>query len=188
MDNLKELTQEQHRNAERSLFVKKMLKRELTPYQYYVYLSNQLLMYDMLEFHAENAGVLDGIKEIKRADAIGKDLQDLEVEFGFKIPFHLKSTGDYINYMNQISEDKDKLLAHIYVRHMGDLSGGQIIKNLIPAGAGYHYKFDRDLNELKVAVREKLHDGLTSESRTCFAMIKSFMEELEISLDMESAN
>ena len=188
MDNLKELTHEQHKNAERSLFVKKMLKKELTPQQYYVYLSNQLLMYDMLEFHAEKAGVLDGIEDIKRSVAISKDLQELETEFGFKIPFHLKSTGDYINYMNQISGDKDKLLAHVYVRHMGDLSGGQILKKLIPAGSGHHYKFERDVNELKTAVREKLHDGLTDEARKCFDMIKFFMEELEISLDMESTN
>lgn len=188
MDNLKELTQEQHRNAERSLFVKKMLKKELTPRQYYIYLSNQLLMYSMLEVCAEQAGVLDGIEDIKRSNAITKDLQELEKEFGFKIPRHLKTTGDYIDYIKEIADDKDKLLAHVYVRHMGDLSGGQILKRLIPAGSGHHYQFDRDVNELKTAIRAKLHDGLADEARTCFAMIKTFMEELEVSLDLGSAD
>ena len=55
MNNLKELTHEQHKNAERSLFVKKLLKKEITPYQYYVYLCNQFLMYTTLETHATDA-------------------------------------------------------------------------------------------------------------------------------------
>ena len=188
MDNLKDLTHEQHKNAERSLFVKKMLKKELTPRQYYVYLSNQLIMYSMLEFYAEKAGVLEGIEDIKRSNAITKDLEELEKEFGFRIPKHVKSTIDYTDYIKEIADDKDKLLAHVYVRHMGDLSGGQILKKLIPAGSGHHYQFDRDTNELKTIIRAKLHDGLADEARTCFAMIKIFMEDLEASLDLGSAN
>lgn len=141
-------------------------------------------MYSMLEHHAEKVGIFEEIEDVKRTMAIAKDLQELETEFGFEIPIHLKSTGDYIDYMNQIGNDKEKLLAHVYVRHMGDLSGGQILKKLIPAGSGHHYKFDRDVNELKDKIREKLHDGLADEARKCFDMVKSFMNELETSLDM----
>lgn len=184
MNNLKDLTKEQHRSAERSIFVRRLLKKELTPRQYYVYLTNQLLMYSMLEHYAEQVGIFEGIEEVKRTIAIHKDLEELEKEFGFKIPRHLKSTSDYISYMNQIGNDKEKLLAHVYVRHMGDLSGGQILKKLIPAGSGHHYKFDRDVDELKDKIREKLHDGLADEARKCFDMVKDFTTELETSLDM----
>jgi heme oxygenase (biliverdin-producing, ferredoxin) len=183
MNNLKDLTHEQHKNAERSLFVKKLLKKEITPYQYYIYLCNQFLMYTTLEGYALEIGVLDGIEEIKRGTSIAKDLQELEKEYGFEIPVHLKSTGNYIQYIRKISEDSEKLLAHIYVRHMGDLSGGQIIKRFVP-GSGNHYHFETDVNELKERVRAKLHDGLAEEAKVCFAMIKEFMEELESSLDM----
>lgn len=183
MNNLKELTQEQHKNAERSLFVKKLLKKEITPYQYYVYLTNQFLMYTSLEGYALQIGVLDGIEEIQRGNAIAKDLQELEKEYGFEIPVHLKSTGAYMSYISDISNDTEKLLAHIYVRHMGDLSGGQIIKRFVP-GSGNHYVFETDVNELKEKVRSKLHDGLADEAKICFNMIKEFMEELESSLDM----
>ena len=72
----------------------------------------------------------------------------------------------------------------IYVRHMGDLSGGQIIKRFVP-GSGQHYQFNEDVTELKEKVRAKLHDGLADEAKVCFNMIKTFMEELETSLGME---
>ena len=184
MNNLKELTHEQHKNAERSLFVKKLLKKDITPYQYYIYLSNQFLMYTTLEGYASEIGLLDGIDEIKRGVQISKDLQELEKEYKFEIPVHLKSTGNYIQYIRSISEDPEKLLAHIYVRHMGDLSGGQIIKRFVP-GSGQHYQFEADVSELKEKVREKLHDGHADEAKVCFNMIKEFMEELETSLGME---
>jgi heme oxygenase len=188
MNNLKELTHEQHKNAERSLFVKKLLKKEITPYQYYIYLSNQFLMYTTLEGYATQAGVLKGIENIARGIAMSKDLQELEKEHGFKIPIHLKTTSDYMQYIFKISEDPEKLLAHVYVRHMGDLSGGQIIKRFVP-GSGQHYQFDEDVIELKEKVRAKLHDGLADEAKVCFNMIKTFMEELENSFaDMGPPN
>lgn len=187
MNNLKELTHEQHKNAERSLFVKKLLKKEITPYQYYVYLSNQFLMYTTLESCAFRAGILNDIDGIKRSIPMSKDLQELEKEHGFEIPVHLKTTNEYMKYIFKISDDPQKLLAHIYVRHMGDLSGGQIIKRFVP-GSGMHYQFDEDVTELKEKVRAKLHDGLADEAKICFNMIKTFMEELETSLGMEPSD
>lgn len=180
MNNLKELTWEHHKNAERTAFVHRMLKREMTPYQYYVYLSNQFLMYTVLEDAAEKAGVLLGIENIKRGIHMCKDLQELEREHKFEIPVHLKSTAEYMRYVYNISEDADKLLSHIYVRHMGDLSGGQIIKKFVP-GTGRFYQFDEDVDILKDKIRLKLHDGLADEAKKCFEMVTSFMEELEFS-------
>jgi heme oxygenase (biliverdin-producing, ferredoxin) len=188
METLKELTKEQHKNAERSIFVKKMLKKELTAYQYYVYMANQYVMYDVLERHANKYSIFEGIEEVKRTAAILKDLEELEQRFGFEIISYLKSTDSYVDHIEQISNDSDKILAHVYVRHMGDLSGGQIIKKLIPAGSGFHYQFDGDINQLKTKIRDKLHNDLADEARVCFDMIKNFMEELEVFLDLESIN
>jgi heme oxygenase (biliverdin-producing, ferredoxin) len=187
MNNLKELTKEQHKNAERSLFVKNLLKKQITPFQYYVYLSNQFLMYSTLEHHVEESGILRGLENIKRSLAIAKDLSELEKEHNFRPTDVLNSTMKYMKYIYKIKEDRDKLLAHIYVRHMGDLSGGQIIKRFTP-GSGAYYEFDSDVTELKEKLREKLHDGLATEAKNCFEMISEFMEELEKSLGMVAAN
>lgn len=183
MNNLKELTKEQHRNAERSLFVKNLIKKQITTYQYYVYLSNQFLMYSTLEHHAEELGILRGLENIYRSSAIARDLSELEKEYNFRPPTVLYSTTKYMKYIYKIKDDQDKLLSHIYVRHMGDLSGGQIIKRFVP-GSGAYYEFDSDVTELKEKLREKLHDGMAPEAKICFQLISEFMEELEKSLDM----
>jgi heme oxygenase len=155
-----------------------MIKKEITPYQYYVYLSNQLLCYYVLESAATNKGLLNGIEVIKRSNQISKDLTELEREHGFSIPKHLKSIDRYIDYVGSISSEPDRLMAHIYVRHMGDLSGGQILRKLVP-GSGLHYQFDEDVDVLKQKIRDKLHDGMADEANRCFDMIYEFFEELE---------
>jgi len=46
MDNLKELTAEEHKNAERQAFVKKLFKKELCEKDYATFLRNQHAIYD----------------------------------------------------------------------------------------------------------------------------------------------
>ncbi len=57
MSNLRELTKEEHRRAERTAFMNRMLKKQITPYQYYVYLSNQLYVYIALEYCAAEVDI-----------------------------------------------------------------------------------------------------------------------------------
>jgi heme oxygenase len=178
MNNLRQLTLDNHKRAERSNFIRRLLKREMTPYQYYVYLSNQLLCYYTLEAAATSRGLFDGLESIKRSTKISKDLSELEREYGFETVIHLKSVKKYMDHIGMISTDQDRLMAHIYVRHMGDLSGGQMIKKLVP-GSGLHYQFDEDVDVLKDKIREKLHDGMATEANICFDMIHDFFEELE---------
>ena len=69
--------------------------------------------------------------------------------------------------MKTIMNDADKLMAHVYVRHMGDLSGGQMIAKRVP-GQGRMYKFDKGHDELKEIVRSKLNDDMADEAKLCF--------------------
>lgn len=183
MNNLKELTHEQHKSAEKSLFIKKLLKQELSNWEYYVYLSNQFMAYAVLEQYASELGILSDLQEIKREENIAADLKELELEYNFEQAPIMESTFAYIKHIHKIAEDQEKLLAHIYVRHMGDLSGGQIIKRYVP-GAGKYYQFKTDTTDLKEKLREKLHDGMADEARLCFKLIKDIMVELEKVLDL----
>lgn len=182
MNNLKELTHENHKRVERTRFAHRLLKKQITPQQYYTYLYNQLMSYYALEYAASSKGLLKDIEDIRRSHRISKDIAELETEYGFDpvdtTPQTLPSTSKYIQHIQNISSDADKLMAHVYVRHMGDLSGGQIIKRFIP-GSGLHYCFDGDIDVLKEKIRAKLHDNMVDEANICFNMIFEFFEELE---------
>jgi len=188
-DNLKELTLENHRRTERSAFLRRILKKTITPYQYYLYLSNQFLMYSILEDQADNLGIFDTMEVIKRTNNMRQDLEELEQDYGFETPVVTDATQRYYEYvLNDIADDYIKIMAHVYVRHMGDLYGGQVIKKLVP-GSGNHYKFEGDIDALKAKFRIKLNDTLVDEARVCFDMIGTFLEELEMQVnDLDEIN
>lgn len=181
MNNLKELTKEEHRRAERTAFMGRMIKKQITPFQYYTYLKNQIMCYIELEYRAVDHGHLtkfDGLFDIQRSNEMLKDIMEMELEHDFPDPYIADATHEYRDYITSIKDDGDKLLAHIYVRHMGDLSGGQIIKRFIP-GPTNVYNFEGDPEDLKNKMREKLHDGLVDEAKICFNMVQKTLEELE---------
>lgn len=179
MNNLRELTKEEHKRAERTAFMNRMLKKQITPYQYYVYLSNQLYVYIALEYSAAEVGIFgDDLDRIMRAPALLNDVMEMETANAFKDAPIMPGSHDYIKHIKSISQDKDKLLAHMYVRHMGDLSGGQIIKKLVP-GPTMFYEFEGDVDELKTIIRSSIHDGLEKEAKVCFNMVQKILEELE---------
>lgn len=178
MSNLRELTHDNHKRVEHTRFAHRLLKRQITPKQYHAYLTNQLTAYYVLETAAADRGLFTGIETISRANKISKDLNELEAEHGLEAPMILPSVKKYIKYIQSIAADPDRLMAHVYVRHMGDLSGGQIIKRFVP-GSGLHYSFDGDVDDLKGKIHAKLHDGMATEANICFDMIFEFFEELE---------
>ena len=87
-----------------------------------------------------------------------------------------ESTLKYLQYLDSIKDDPKKLLAHVYVRHMGDMFGGQQLAKLTP-GNGHLYKFE-DIPSLIKRVREKLDVSMAEEANLAFdfniAMIKEY--------------
>lgn len=179
-ENLKQLTLENHKKAERSKFVHRMLKREMTPWQYLFYLVQQYQCYLILEIRASEQGVFDGVEMIKRAPNLRDDIKEMVSTHGFDTSSikPLKSVEEYVQRIIDISNDKEKLTAHVYVRHMGDLSGGQIIKKYVH-GSGKHYQFDGDPEALKDRFREKLNNDMADEANICFEMVRKILEEME---------
>lgn len=165
MSNLKELTWEHHKNAERQLFVKELLSGEIKPERYAEYLYNQYLVYNELEGAAASHGLFADIESVKRTPSILKDFNELWVPLTRPIP--KPCTIAYIEHIKSISDDKDKLMAHIYVRHMGDLSGGQMIAKRVP-GSRHFYQFSEDVPTLKEKIRSKLDDSMADEAKICF--------------------
>ena len=75
-------------------------------------------------------------------------------------------------------------MAHLYVRHMGDLAGGQMIAKRVP-GNGRMYQFENP-EELKTAIRAKIDDSMAEEATICFEFATDlFKEMLEIANDFK---
>jgi|TARA_X000000950_G_scaffold23252_1_gene24986 heme oxygenase len=184
--SLKDLTWEHHKEAERQQFVKVLMSGNINPELYATYLWNQHKRYDLLEAIATPLGLIDqDLFAIRRKDRIEKDF--LELWKKDQPPKIVKATEEYIMHMKTIMADPEKVMAHLYVLHMGDLSGGQMIKRKVP-GEGRMYQFDKDKNELKESIRAKIHDGMAEEAKFVFSnstdLFKNIME-LDIEHYME---
>jgi heme oxygenase len=86
-------------------------------------------------------------------------------------------------HMKEIMHDADKLMAHLYVLHMGDLSGGQMIAKRVP-GEGRMYQFEGDTDALKTAIRAKTTDDMADEAKYVFESATALFKEL-MELDIE---
>ena len=166
MNNLKELTWEHHKNAERQEFVKVLMSGNIDPKVYATYLWNQFPQYEVLEVMAMSHGLFEEFPQVIRSKSIMEDFRELWPE-NEKPPQHCMSTKKYLTHMRTIMNEPDKLMAHVYVRHMGDLSGGQMIARKVP-GSGKFYQFDCDIKETKEKIRAKTNDSMSEEAKICF--------------------
>ncbi len=182
--SLKELTYEAHKNAETAPFVKVLFSGNINPELYATYLKNQHPIYEILEVCAMPHNLFSNLPEIRRAPAILADFAELWTDQD-KQPTICPVVDDYIKYILSIKDDPKKLMAHVYVRHMGDLSGGQMIAKRVP-GSGKYYQFGDEPDKIKEAIRSKLDDSLADEARVCFSFARRLFDEmLEVAKDYE---
>lgn len=166
---LRDHIKEKHDLAEKHPFVKLLFAGGVSPSIYAEYLLNQYLMYNHLEQLAEVAGLLNGVETVKRAESILTDFKELNCQA--KV---FKTSTDYIQYLNTIS--KEKLMAHIYVRHFGDLFGGQLMKKVVP-GSGSMYNFE-NRSALIQELRSRLNDDLAEEANIALDWALKLFSEL----------
>lgn len=175
--SLKDLTKQKHQDAERTEFANLLLSGNITKEQYALYLAQMLEVYSKLEFYCAKAGLLTDLPGLGRALNIFEDIKELDVPMAdLKL---LESTKQYSEYLFNLSEDASKhnlLFAHLYVRHMGDLYGGQMIAKKVP-GSGKFYEF-RNRSELIEKIRAKLDDSLGDEANIAFDHAIAIMKEL----------
>ena len=67
-------------------------------------------------------------------------------------------------------------MAHIYVRHFGDMYGGQMLKKVVP-GQGRMYDFENRA-ELIAKTRERLTDDLGEEANKVFDFVLGLFDEI----------
>jgi heme oxygenase len=174
--SLKDLTHEAHRQAETRPFVKILFSGKVDPKLYATYLKNQHPIYEVLEVCAMPLQLLHGLTDIRRAPSILEDFIEIWGKDNPEKPKMCPTVDRYIRYILSIKDDPRKLMAHIYVRHMGDLAGGQMIAKRVP-GTGKYYQFT-DPEGLKSAIRGKIDDELAEEAKVCFKFAADLFEDM----------
>jgi heme oxygenase (biliverdin-producing, ferredoxin) len=163
--SLKEATADLHKEAESLPLIRSIFSGKVDKQIYADYLYQLHLIYVAIEEIADEQGVTAGIEEIKRSSRVREDIVEL-LGPTEKNHFFRKPTLEYFDYLRSIRYDPDKILAHMYVRHMGDMFGGQMLKKVTP-GKGRMYDFF-GLEDLKKNFRERLKDDMADEARIAF--------------------
>jgi heme oxygenase len=172
--SLKDLTWEHHKNAERQKFVKVMFSGSIDPKLYAEFLFNQHQAYDLLEAMAMSHGLFNDMPDVRRAPKIYEDFKELWKEE--TVPTVKNSIKKYIDHLKTIKDNKNALMAHIYVRHMGDLSGGQMIRKKVP-GLGKMFDFE-NRDKAKEVIRSKINDSMADEAKKCFEFATALFKEM----------
>lgn len=147
---LRTSTKRAHDAVHHSDLANKMLKGELPKNEYVYFLMILWRVYDTLEDGLEMHGNIPVLAPTYRPALLGRagrlsaDIAYLlnTTEDGWRAsPLYLslvsappKGIRDYVAHLQQLKDSSDpvdhaRLLAHAYVRYMGDLSGGQSIRN-----------------------------------------------------------
>jgi len=175
MTNLKQLTWEEHKNAERQAFVKELMGG-ISKARYADFLHALHPQYHLLESFAKLHNLLD----VEIAPNIYADFHELCEQLEDFTPTEYPVVKEYMDHIMTIKDDPHKLMAHIYVRHMGDLSGGQMIAKRVP-GSTKFYQFDEDVDVLKDKIRLRLDDSMAEEAKICFNFATELFKQMTVS-------
>lgn len=140
---LRECTSAAHTDAEESPFMSLLLEGKLGTEAVVAYTGQLWFVYAALEQSVRAVAqqpfmVLAADVRLERRESLEDDLRELlgagwraELEAG-------PGTVEYVDRLIRLSEEGDELglIAHHYVRYMGDLSGGQIIARILNRSYG----------------------------------------------------
>ena len=129
-----------------------MIKGTISVAAYADLLANLLIAYGDIESKARRVGWIDQLDGISRFTAMLEDLVELVSEHGIKPTIYNDFIAEYCDRVWQ--QTREGTLAHVYVHHMGDMFGGQMLKGKLP-GKCRRYMFENK-SDLIAQIRENL--------------------------------
>lgn len=175
VDALRARTQQLHRTAERSGIVRQILQGEIGRDAYALFLRNLLPAYEALERglerHAHTPAMRSLVRPcLYRASSLRVDLDALcGNRWESALPV-LPAARRYAERVASVAEgDGAGLIAHVYVRYLGDLNGGRIVGRIVQdalrlehsALTFYRFADIHDIESFKTAYRGEINRALS---------------------------
>ena len=202
---LREGTKKSHTMAENTGFVSCFLKGVVDKASYRTLVADLFFVYSAMEeeigrLRAAGHPVVGpvGFPELNRRESLE---QDLSFYFGSGWRQQIKATPgaqEYVARLRQVAKEAPELLVgHHYTRYIGDLSGGQILKNIAQKAMnlGDHdglrfYEFDAIPNEKSfktnyratldsLPIDQAMADRIVEEANHAFHLNMKMFQELE---------
>ncbi len=200
---LREGTKKSHTMAENVGFIKCFLKGTVEKTSYRTLAANLYFVYSAMEEEMErhqDHPILSQIyfPELNRKSSLE---QDLYYYYGANWREEVapsKAAQAYVQRIRDISESEpEMLIAHLYTRYLGDLSGGQILKGIAQRGMNlsdgqgtqfYEFHDIKDEKAFKVNYRQVLDtlpvtaataERIVDEANAAFGMNMKMFNELE---------
>jgi heme oxygenase (biliverdin-producing, ferredoxin) len=201
--NLREGTKKAHTMAENVGFVKCFLKGTVEKTSYRHLVSNLYFVYSALEEEMRRHRNHEVISMIYFPELNRKHSLECDLNYYYGPNWNSQVTPSpaaqaYVQKIHTLSDQSPELLvAHAYTRYLGDLSGGQILKNIaqramrLSDGVGTaFYEFDKipDEKEFKSSYRQALNHlpitesdaaRIVDEANAAFGLNMAMFNELE---------
>ena len=198
---LKEGTKQSHSAAENTKFVSSFLRGVVSKKGYRQLVANYYFIYQAMEVEVLRlkddpvVGPLN-IKELYRHRRLAKDCEYFYGKDWDKTIYPTEACQQYVNRIREVAHDQTELLVgHHYTRYLGDLSGGQILRNIaknslkLDDGGLDFYEFDiEDKKEFKnnyratlntLPVTESQLSAIISEANYAFRLNMFMFDELD---------
>ena len=191
---LREGTKKAHATVEGVGFIRCFLKGVVEIDSYRTLISNFYFIYSEMEqkmrVHRDHP-ILSKLyfPELDRRHSLEQDLNFFYGANWKSLLVESRSTKAYVQRIQDISDTAPELLiAHLYTRYMGDLSGGQILKKIaqramnLPEGQGlsfYEFKGISDTKQFKAMYRQRL-----DEMPLCETMVNCIVDEAKVTFEM----
>jgi heme oxygenase (biliverdin-producing, ferredoxin) len=203
---LREGTQKAHTMAENTTFMKTFVKGIVEKEPFRKLIANLYLVYSALEAelqrHRDHSLVGPMyFPELNRKENLEEDLKYYYGD-NWRDQIHASNEGkDFVNRIHEVANTEPALLvAHAYVRYMGDLSGGQGLKhitrsgmNLPPDRGTRFFEFDEiaSIEAIKtfktkyrdaldsLPIDEALAEKIVAEANLAFELNRNVLQGLE---------
>lgn len=178
--SLKELTWDSHQAAEATPFMQAVFNKRMPVRVWGDYTFQKSAIYNTIENVCRYNKLTLDILDIERSVHLYLDAQEI---LGDMSTVRMRPVaGEYIRYLLSLVDEPNRILAHLYVWHMGDLFGGQMIKKVLPPP---HRNLDfADVDILKTNIRAKLDNSMADEANIAFNWAIKLMETYKNELNI----